>query len=115
MSIVLPYQASVLAYFEMRHGGHGANRTSFLVTGFSDKLRCVSRRKFLRGSRSASSAKLLDVRMRVSRLGMEFGIVNCIELTLFLARRRTRNRGDRGKLAREAMSLSVKSMASDWS
>ena len=36
-------------------------------------------------------------------------------LMRFRARRRTRKRGERGKLERVEMSLSVRSMASDWS
>ena len=89
--------------------------TSFLVTGFSNRLTCVKRRKFLNVSKSASSAKLLEVRIKVCRFGMEFGSVDCMLLTLLRARSRTRSRGDKGKLAKDVMSLSVKSMASDWS
>lgn len=84
------------------------------MTGFSSKERCVSLGKFRSGSRSASSAKLLDVRVREVRLGSEFASVDCMLLTLLRARRRVRNRGESGKLERAVMSLSVKSMAS-WS
>ena len=48
------------------------------------------------------------------RFGNEFARVGCMLLTLFRARRSVRNRGERGKLERAVMSLSVKSMAS-WS
>ena len=68
----------------------------------------------LSASRSASSAKLLDVRTKVVRLGSELASVGWMLLTLFRARRSVRNRGESGKLARAVMSLSVKSMAS-WS
>ena len=91
------------------------NITSFLVTGFSNRLKCVNRRKLRSVSKSASSAKLLDVSTRVWMFGIEFGRVGCMLLILLRARSSTRNRGDRGKLARDVMSLSVKSMASDWS
>lgn len=65
-------------------------------------------------SRSASSAKLLEVRTRVVRLGIEDASVGWMLLTLLRARRRVCSRGDRGKLERIVISLSVKSMAS-WS
>lgn len=48
------------------------------------------------------------------RFGSEFARVGCMLLTLFRASRSVRNRGERGKLERAVMSLSVKSMAS-WS
>ena len=89
-------------------------RTSRLVTGLSSNERCVSREKFRSGSRSASSAKLLEVRVRVVRLGREVASVDWMLLSLLRARRRGRRRGERGKLERAVMSLSVKSMAS-WS
>ena len=89
-------------------------RTSFLVTGFSNKLRCVRRGNFPSTSRSASSAKLLDVSIRVVRLGRLLGTRGSIVLIRFLARRRVCRRGERGKLERAVMSLSVKSIAS-WS
>ena len=53
--------------------------------------------------------------MRVWRFGIEEGRVDCMLLILLRARSSTRNRGDRGKLVRDVMSLSVKSMESDWS
>ena len=89
-------------------------RTSRLVTGLSSNERCVSREKFRSGSRSASSAKLLEVRVKVVRLGREVASVDWMLLSLLRARRRVRSRGERGKLERAVMSLSVKSMAS-WS
>ena len=88
--------------------------TSFLVTGFSNKLRCVRRGNLPSTSRSASSAKLLDVSIRVVRFGRLFGTRGSIVLIRFLARRRVCSRGERGKLERAVMSLSVKSIAS-WS
>lgn len=48
------------------------------------------------------------------RFGNEFASVGWMLLTLFRASRSMRNRGERGKLERAVMSLSVKSMAS-WS
>lgn len=74
----------------------------------------MSRGKFLSASKSASSAKLLDVRIKVVRFGNEVASVDCMLLSLFRARRSVRSRGERGKLERAVMSLSVKSMAS-WS
>ena len=47
------------------------DNTSFLVTGFSSKDRCVSLVNLRRGSRSASSARLLEVRTSVVRFGIE--------------------------------------------
>ena len=88
--------------------------TSFLVTGFSNKLRCVRRGNFPSTSRSASSAKLLDVSIRVVRLGRLLGTRGSIVLIRFLASRRVCRRAERGKLERAVMSLSVKSIAS-WS
>ena len=70
--------------------------------------------RFRSGSRSASSAKLLEVRIKVVRLGSEVTSVDCMLLSLLRARRRVRSRGEKGKLERAVMSLSVKSMAS-WS
>ena len=85
------------------------------MTGFSNKLRCVSRWNCLNASRSASSAKLLAVRIKVSSCGIELCKDACIVLTRFRARRSVRRRGERGKLVRTEMSLSVKSIASCWS
>ena len=48
------------------------------------------------------------------RLGREVASVDWMLLSLLRARRRVRSRGERGKLERAVMSLSVKSMAS-WS
>lgn len=118
--IILKYrngpQISKLSPFASNQPGFcpPSYRTSRLVTGFSSKERCVSLGKFRRGSRSASSAKLFDVRIREVRFGNEFASVDCMLLTLLRARRRVRNRGESGKLERAVMSLSVKSMAS-WS
>ena len=82
------------------------------MTGFSNNDRCVSLVKCLSVSRSASSAKLFEVRIRAVRLGIEFASVDWRLLTLLRARRRVCNRGERGKFASEVISLSVKSMAS---
>ena len=84
------------------------------MTGLSSNERCVSREKFRSGSRSASSAKLLEVRVKVVKFGREVASVDWMLLSLLRARRRVRSRGERGKLERAMMSLSVKSMAS-WS
>lgn len=88
--------------------------TSLLVTGFSNKLRCVSRGNFPSTSKSASSARLLDVSIRVVRLGRLFATRGSIVLIRFLANRSVCSRGERGKFDRAVMSLSVKSIAS-WS
>lgn len=90
------------------------SRTSRLVTGLSSKDRCVSLEKFRSASRSASSAKLLEVRIKVVRFGSEFASVGWMLLTLLRASRSVCSRGESGKLERAVMSLSVKSMAS-WS
>ena len=74
----------------------------------------MSRGKLRRASRSASSAKLLEVRIRVVRFGSEAASVDWMLLILLRARSSVRSRGERGKLERAVMSLSVKSMAS-WS
>ncbi len=89
-------------------------RTSFLVTGLSSKLRCVNLPKCLSVSRSASSARLFCVRIRHVRFGIEVASVGWMLVMRLRARRRVCRRGERGKLERVAMSLSVKSMAS-WS
>lgn len=89
-------------------------QTSFLATGFSSNERCVNLENFASTSRSASSAKLLEVSIRVVRFGKEFGSVGCRLLTRFLASSSVRKRGESGKLERAVISLSVKSMAS-WS
>lgn len=68
--------------------------------------------KFVSASKSASSAKLLDVRIKVVRFGNELASVDCMLFILFRASRSVRNRGESGKLERAVMSLSVKSMAS---
>ena len=88
--------------------------TSFRATGFSSSDRCVSLVKFRNGSKSASSAKLLAVRTRVVRFGMLVARFDCILWTRLRARRRVCSLGERGKLVRAEMSLSVKSIAS-WS
>ena len=94
---------------------HGVDmHTSLLVTGFSNKLKWVSLGNFPSTSRSASSAKLFDVSIRVVRLGRLVGTRGSIVLIRFLASRRVCSRGERGKFERAVMSLSVKSIAS-WS
>ena len=74
----------------------------------------MSLEKFRSASRSASSAKLLEVRIKVVRFGSEFESVGWMLLTLLRASRSVCSRGESGKLERAVMSLSVKSMAS-WS
>lgn len=74
----------------------------------------MSRGKFRRGSRSANSAKLFDVRISVVRLGIDLARVGCMLLTRLRARRSVRSLGESGKLDMAVMSLSVKSIAS-WS
>ena len=73
---------------------------------------CVSLVKLLKGSKSASSAKLLDVRMRVVRFGIEVARFGCMLLTRFLASKSVCSRGERGKFESVVISLSVKSIAS---
>ena len=82
------------------------------MTGFSIKLRWVSRGKVPNTSRSASSAKLFEVRTNVVRPGSEFARVGWILEMRLRARRRFRNLGERGKFPRVWMSLSVKSIQS---
>ncbi len=84
------------------------------MTGFSSSDRCVSFVNLLKTSRSASSAKLFCVRIKAVRFGIEAASVGCMLLTRLRARRRVCRRGERGKLERVLMSLSVKSIAS-WS
>lgn len=88
--------------------------TSLRVTGFSSRVRCVSRGKLRKESKSASSARLFEVRTRVVRFGIEWARVLCMLLTRLRARRSVCNRGESGKLEMVVMSLSVKSIAS-WS
>ena len=90
------------------------NLTSFLVIGFSSSVKCVSFEKCRKGSRSANSAKLLEVKTRFVRFGMDWARLGCIEWRRFRARSKVCRRGERGKFERIVMSLSVKSMAS-WS
>ena len=68
--------------------------------------------KSRKASRSASSAKLFDVRIRVLRFGIEDASLGCILLTRLRASSKVRRRGERGKLERMVISLSVKSIAS---
>lgn len=89
-------------------------RTSFLQTGFSSKTTCVSFAKPDNGSRSASSCIRLLVRTRVLRPGMLLDKVGWIVFMRLRATRSVRSRGERGKLERVGMSLSVRSKAS-WS
>lgn len=96
---------------KLRNEKEGSH-TSFRVTGFSSNDRWVSFEKFFSTSRSASSAKLFDVRIRTRKLGIAFGRVDCMLLMRFRARRSVRSLGERGKLERALISLSVKSIAS---
>lgn len=104
------YLSLVLTYKPVALTAH----TSLRVTGFSSSVRCVSRGKLRKGSRSASSARLFEVRTRVVKFGIELARVLCMPLTRFRARRSVCNRGESGKLEIVAISLSVKSIAS-WS
>jgi len=88
--------------------------TSRLATGFSINTKCVSFEKCLSGSRSASSAKLFEVRTSAVRFGIEVARLACMLLTRFRARSRVCRRGEKGKFERAVISLSVKSIAS-WS
>ncbi len=88
------------------------SRTSFFVTGLSTSTRCVRRAIFANISRSASSATLFDARTRFFRFGMDFAIVGWILATRFRASSSVVIRGDRGKLPRTWISLSVKSIES---
>ena len=101
-----------------RQIGHGLNewfpRTSRRVTGFSSRDRCVSLVKFLSTSRSASSAKLFEVKTKVRRFGIELGRVGWMVVTRLRARRRVWSLGESGKFPSTLISLSVKSIAS-WS
>ena len=91
-----------------------SDHTSFRVTGFSNKLKWVNRVQCLKVSRSASSLKLFDVRINVLRFGIEVASVDWMLFMRLRDKRRVCNRGERGKLERALISLSVKSMAS-WS
>lgn len=86
--------------------------TSFLVTGFSMRTKCVNLWNELNTSKSANSVKLLAVKTRVVRLGREFASEGWILEIRLRASNRVCNRGDRGKFPKSWMSLSVKSMAS---
>ena len=86
--------------------------TSFLVTGFSSSVKCVSFVRFLSGSRSASSATLFAVRTRVDRFGIEVAMEGWMCETRLRARSKVRRRGENGKFERDEMLLSVKSIAS---
>lgn len=90
----------------------GYSLTSFFVTGFSNRLRCVNAPQPVNPSRSASSLTWLLVKTRVVR----FGSCSAIFLSTFCIRLRAHSNvfslGDRGKLEMVAMSLSVRSMAS---
>ena len=86
--------------------------TSFLVTGFSNNTKCVSRPNVANTSRSASSAKLFEVSTSVVRFGIEFASEGWILEILFRASSSVRNRGESGKFPSIWISLSVKSIAS---
>lgn len=86
--------------------------TSFFVTGLSAKTKCVSLSNPLSVSKSANSAKLFDASTRFVRFGTAFGRLAWMLAMRFLAKRRVVMRGDRGKLPRICISLSVKSMES---
>lgn len=89
-------------------------RTSFLVTGFSIKVKCVNLGKFPNESKSANSATLFAVRTSVVRFGSDEASVGWICLMRLRARSSVWRRGNSGKFANDEISLSVKSIAS-WS
>lgn len=84
------------------------------MTGLSNRLKWVNRVQCLRVSRSASSLKLFDVKINVLRFGTEVARVDWMLFMRLRAKSRVCNLGERGKLERALISLSVKSMAS-WS
>lgn len=49
----------------------GGERTSFRVIGFSSRVKCVNFVNVFRGSRSASSDKLFEVKTRVVKFGRD--------------------------------------------
>ena len=67
---------------------------------------------FRRGSRSASSAMLFDVRTSVVKFGIDAARLGWICVIRFLAKSSVERRGESGKLPMAEMSLSVKSIAS---
>jgi len=75
---------------------------------------CVSFEKPCRAFKSASSRRLLFVKTRVVRFGrLEDKDAEIVDIR-FWAQSKVCNRGNRGKLARAAMLLSVRSIHS-WS
>lgn len=82
------------------------------MTGLSISTNCSSRGNLPSTSTSASSARLLDASTKFVRPGTAAGRVGWMAATRLRARSRVRIRGDRGKLPRIWMSLSVKSIAS---
>jgi hypothetical protein len=64
------------------------------------------------GSRSAKCASRFAVRTSVVRFGSDVDRVGAMVPTRFWARRRVCSRGERGKLERWVIELSVKSIAS---
>lgn len=72
----------------------GVLLTSFLATGFSNNERCVNLPNFASTSKSANSAKLFVVSIKVVRFGIEFAIDGCRLLTRFRASSRVRRRGE---------------------
>lgn len=55
-----------------------ATPTSFRVTGFSSKLKCVNLARFRNGSRSASSEMLFDVKTNVVKFGKDVASAGCM-------------------------------------
>ena len=88
--------------------------TSLAQTGFSCSTRCVNLVSPPNASKSASSASRLPVSTNVLRFGIVRPSVGANAATRFRASRSVRSRGERGKLVRCEMSLSVRSIAS-WS
>ena len=86
--------------------------TSFFVTGLSNSTKCVSTANLPSTSRSDSSARLFDARTRFLNPGIAAGRLGWMTAIRLRASRRVRTRGERGKLPRIWMSLSVRSKAS---
>jgi len=87
-------------------------RTSFFVTGFSSRTRCVNFEHFVRPSISASSRTLLFASINVVRFGIPSAILLSTVCIRFLAHNNVLSRGDKGKFPSVVKSLSVRSIAS---
>lgn len=88
------------------------SRTSFFVTGFSSRLRCVRLWHLLSPSRSPISLTRFDVNTKVVRLGSCSPILRSTFWMRLRAHSSVLSLGDSGKLESVVISLSVKSIAS---